>query len=428
MSPQGELCRTPLGWRRVASREKRGINFDGGHPVGERCAPQACGAFAQQAGGRTDRGPYLVEPIAAPGPEVVRALRNWRGVVAVFREYLSLPTAAPALTLLEGGTPLIPGLRSGQGADVYFKFEGANPTGSFKDRGMAVAVSGALCAGARFLVCASTGNTSASAAAYAARAGIPALLAVPGAGGAVAQGKLAQARAFGARLVMVDGNFDQALAAVRALCADRPDAALVNSVNPLRLEGQKTAAMEVCEQLGDAPDWLCIPVGNAGNISAYWRGFCEYRRAGRATRLPRLIGAQAEGASPLVAGHEFDRPETVATAIRIGRPANAHLARSAVAEAGGRFLAVSDAEILRAYRMLARDEGIFCEPASAASLAGLWAAQAAGLIREGERVVCVLTGNGLKDPERAIAESEPPLQAAATAAALAACLPRALRG
>ena len=351
----------------------------------------------------------------------------WRGVVREYRSFLSLPADAPDVTLLEGGTPLVPAVRVGRGADLHFKIEGSNPTGSFKDRGMAVAVSAALQAGARFLVCASTGNTSASAAAYAARTGLPALLAVPAAGGGVAKGKLAQALAFGARLVLVEGNFDEALGAVRALATARPDAALVNSVNPMRLEGQKTAAFEVCDQLGDAPDWLCIPVGNAGNVSAYWRGFCEYRRAGWATRLPRLLGAQAEGASPLVAGHEFERPETVATAIRIGKPANAHLARAAVVEAGGRFLAVSDADILRAYRALAREEGLFCEPASAASLAGMWAAEDAGLIREGQRVVCVLTGNGLKDPERAVAESDPPLHAQPTAEEIAACLPAELR-
>lgn len=352
---------------------------------------------------------------------------NWRGIIDTYRPYLSLPAGAPTVTLHEGNTPLVPARRSGRGADLHFKIEGANPTGSFKDRGMAVAVSGALAEGARFLVCASTGNTSASAAAFAARAGLPALLAVPAGNGAVAQGKLAQALAFGARLVLVRGNFDQALAAVRALAASRPDAALVNSVNPLRLEGQKTAAFEVVEQLGDAPEWLCIPVGNAGNISAYWRGFCEYRQSGRAGRVPRLIGAQAAGAAPLVHGREVDEPQTLASAIRIGRPASAHLARAAVAEADGRFLAVSDAEILEAYRFLARQEGIFCEPASAASLAGFWQAQQAGLIAPGQRVVCVLTGNGLKDPDRAIAEGEPTVQADPTAAAIAAALPAELR-
>jgi threonine synthase len=251
---------------------------------------------------------------------------------------------------------------------------------------------------------------------------------VPAAAGAVARGKLAQALAAGARLVLVEGGFDEALAAVRALAAARPDAALVNSVNPLRLEGQKTAAFEVCEQLGEAPDWLCIPVGNAGNISAYWRGFCEYRRAGRTGRLPRLLGAQAAGAAPLVTGEEVPHPDTVASAIRIGRPANAALARAAVTEAGGRFVAVSDAEILAAYRALAQEEGLFCEPASAAALAGFWAAKAAGWIRDGERVVCVLTGHGLKDPDRAVAEAPEPLRAAPTAEALEGCLPAALGG
>ena len=363
-------------------------------------------------------------PVQATNPPT----RIWRGVVQEYRGYLSLPAGAPAISLREGNTPLVPALRAGRGADLHFKIEGQNPTGSFKDRGMAVAVSGAVAEGARFLVCASTGNTSASAAAYAARAGLPALLAVPSGEGAVAKGKLAQALAFGARLVLVRGNFDQALAAVRALAAARPDAALVNSVNPLRLEGQKTGAFEVVEQLGDAPDWLCIPVGNAGNISAYWRGFCEFRQEGRAGRVPRLIGAQAAGAAPLVSGQMVDQPATIASAIRIGRPASAHLARAAVAEADGRFLAVEDREILEAYRFLARQEGIFCEPASAAALAGFWAAQRAGLIAEGQRVVCVLTGNGLKDPERAIAEADTPAEADATPEAIAAALPAELRG
>lgn len=355
-------------------------------------------------------------------------MTSWRGVVEEFRRYLSLPAGARAVSLREGNTPLVPAREAGRGADLYFKIEGQNPTGSFKDRGMAVAVTGALAEGARFLVCASTGNTSASAAAYAARAGLPALLAVPAGAGAVAKGKLAQALAFGARLVLVRGNFDQALAAVRALAAARPDAALVNSVNPLRLEGQKTGAFELVQQLGDAPDWLCIPVGNAGNISAYWRGFCEYRQAGLAGRLPRLVGAQAAGAAPLVRGAPIDDPQTVASAIRIGRPASAHLARAAVAEADGRFLAVEDRQILEAYRFLARREGIFCEPASAAALAGFWSARDAGWIREGQRVVCVLTGNGLKDPDRAVAEADAPLEAEATAEALAAVLPADLRG
>ena len=365
--------------------------------------------------------------VAGHGTNLTNGRSAWRGVVEEYRAQLSLPASAPAISLREGDTPLVPAVRAGRGADLYFKVEGQNPTGSFKDRGMAVAVSGAVADGARFLVCASTGNTSASAAAYAARAGLPALLAVPAGQGAVAKGKLAQALGHGARLVLVHGNFDQALAAVRALAAMRPDAALVNSVNPLRLEGQKTGAFELVEQLGDAPDWLCIPVGNAGNISAYWRGFCEYQRSGRSRGLPRLIGAQAAGAAPMVLGRMIDDPQTVASAIRIGRPASAHLARAAVAEADGRFLAVEDAAILEAYRFLARQEGIFCEPASAASLAGFWAAQAAGLISEGQRVVCVLTGAGLKDPDRAVAEADPPLEAEATPEALIAALPRELR-
>jgi threonine synthase len=325
----------------------------------------------------------------------------WRGIVEEYRPHLALAPDVPAVTLLEGDTPLVPARRADPGLDLRFKCEGQNPTGSFKDRGMAVAVSGAVAQGARALLCASTGNTAASAAAFAARAGLKSLLAIPA--GAVARGKLAQAVAHGAHVAAVRGNFDDAFRAVRALAERRADVALVNSVNPLRLEGQKTAAFEVVEQLGDAPDWLCIPVGNAGNISAYWRGFREYQAAGRATRLPRLLGVQAAGAAPLVRGEPVDAPETVATAIRIGRPANAALARAAVAEAGGRFLAVDDAAILEAYRFLADREGLFAEPASAASLAGLWAARRAGLIPDGARVVCVLTGHGLKDPERAVA-------------------------
>jgi threonine synthase len=358
-----------------------------------------------------------------PRPRRARPAGAWRGIVQEFREDLSLPAGAPAVSLCEGNTPLVAAVRAGRGADLFFKVEGCNPTGSFKDRGMAVAVSGAVALGARALVCASTGNTSASAAAYAARAGLPALLAVPAGDGAVAKGKLAQALAAGARLVLVRGNFDQALAAVRALAAAHPQISLVNSVNPLRLEGQKTGAFEVVDQLGDAPDWLCIPVGNAGNVSAYWRGFCEDRQARRSTTVPRLLGVQAAGAAPLVTGRPVDEPRTLASAIRIGRPASAHLARAAVAEADGRFLAVSDEQIVDAYRFLAREEGIFCEPASAAALAGFWAARASGLVPEGARVVCVLTGHGLKDPDRAVAEGDAPLEVEATAEALASVLP-----
>ncbi len=348
---------------------------------------------------------------------------RWPGIVAAFRHELGLlPAGAPALSLGVGNTPLVPARRAGRGQiDLHFKWEGSNPTGSFKDRGMAVAVSGAIAAGARGLICASTGNTAASAAAYGARAGLPVTLAIPA--GHVAQGKLAQAVACGAVLLGLDGGFDAALAAVREAAALRPDLAVVNSVNPLRLEGQKTAAHEVVAQLGRAPDWLAIPVGNAGNIPAYGRGFAECRAAGRAAAQPRLLGVQAAGAAPMVRGAPVDAPETVATAIRIGRPASGDLARAAVAASDGRFLAVSDDEILAAYRFLAQEEGLFAEPASAASLAGLWRALESGLVAQGATVVAVLTGHGLKDPERAVTLGAAPRPVAATGAAVAAALP-----
>jgi threonine synthase len=343
--------------------------------------------------------------------------------VAAFRDQLAgLPPDAPAVSLGEGDTPLLPARRAGRGrVQLWFKWEGANPTGSFKDRGMAVAVSGALATGARSLLCASTGNTAASAAAYGAAAGLPVTLAVPA--GGVAQGKLAQAVACGARVLALEGGFDAALAAVREVGRLRPDVAIVNSVNPLRLEGQKTAAYEVAAQLGRAPDWLCLPVGNAGNITAYGRGFAACRDRGLCAAVPRLLGVQAAGAAPLVTGRRVEAPQTLASAIRIGDPVSAELARAAVADAGGGFLAVSDDEILVAYRCLAREEGLLAEPASAAALAGLWRALDGGLVAEGATVVVVLTGHGLKDPERALAEGAAPTRLAATAAALAAALP-----
>jgi threonine synthase len=347
---------------------------------------------------------------------------RWPGVVEAFRgELRGLPAGAPAVSLGEGNTPLVPARRAGRGTDLYFKWEGANPTGSFKDRGMAVAVSGAAAAGARGLLCASTGNTAASAAAYGARAGLPVTLVVPA--GRVAQGKLAQAVASGARVLALDGGFDAALAAVREAGALRPDVAIVNSINPLRLQGQKTAAHEVVAQLGRAPDWLAIPVGNAGNITAYGWGFAECRATGRAAAVPRLLGVQAAGAAPLVHGAPVAAPETVATAIRIGNPASGELARAAVSAAGGCFLAVTDEEILAAYRFLAQEEGLLAEPASAASLAGLWRAIEAGTVAQGALVVAVLTGHGLKDPERALTIGAAPRAAAATGAAIAALLP-----
>lgn len=293
------------------------------------------------------------------------------------------------MTLDEGWTPLVhaPRLSERAGCDVWLKVEGANPTGSFKDRGMTVAVSAAIAEGAEAVVCASTGNTAASAAAYAARAGLRAAVIVPE--GKIAVGKLAQALMYGARVVALRGNFDQALTLVRELASRHP-ISLVNSVNDFRIEGQKTASFEVCDQLGEAPDVLCIPVGNAGNITAWWKGFREYEVA------PRLFGFQAEGAAPLVHGKPIDNPETVASAIRIGNPARWEDAMDAVTSSRGEIRAVSDEEILDAYAFLGMNEGVFCEPASAASVAGLLKYGAEG------RVVCVLTGNGLKDPDTAI--------------------------
>ncbi len=326
-------------------------------------------------------------------------------IIERYREFLPLPDGEPIVTLGEGGTPLVPlpGLSERLGVDVRVKLEGSNPTGSFKDRGMCVAVSKAMQEGAAAVVCASTGNTSASAAAYAARAGLRAAVLVPE--GRIARGKLAQALVHGARVVAIDGSFDEALDIVRVL-VDRHKIALVNSLNPFRLEGQKTGAFEICDELGRAPDVLCIPVGNAGNVSAYSMGFTEYHQRERAPKVPRLYGFQAAGAAPLVSGHPVERPETVATAIRIGKPARGEQALSAMNDSGGGVAAVTDAEILDAYRLLARTEGIFCEPASAASVAGLIARVGSGDISPGELVVCVLTGTGLKDPDLASAGSE----------------------
>jgi threonine synthase len=314
---------------------------------------------------------------------------------------LPVSSRTPRLTLGEGGTPLVraPSLERETGIDaVWLKVEGANPTGSFKDRGMVVAVAKALEERSGAVLCASTGNTAASAAAYAARAGLPCTVVLPA--GHVALGKLAQAIVFGATVVSVRGPFDAALAVVKQI-AEQGEATLVNSVNPHRLEGQKTAAFEICESLGDAPDALFIPVGNAGNITAYWRGFVEAARAGMSTRRPRMYGWQAEGAAPIVLGHPVAAPETIATAIRIGAPASWQSAVRARDESGGAIEAVSDAEILEAYRDLARREGLFVEPASAAAVAGLRKRARAGGLRDVSSVVCVLTGNGLKDPDTA---------------------------
>lgn len=329
-----------------------------------------------------------------------------RGVLHHWASVLPLTERTPRITLGEGDTPLVrsAAIERECGLDeLWFKLEMCNPTGSFKDRGMVVAVAKALESGARAIMCASTGNTSASAAAYAAKCGIDCFVLVPG--GKVAAGKMAQAVAYGSRIIEVEGNFDDALQAARELTAKHP-VALVNSVNPDRIQGQKTASYEICESLGDAPDILAIPVGNAGNITAYWKGFGECAETDRATLHPRMFGFQAAGAAPLVSGKPVAAPQTIATAIRIGNPASWSGATGARDESGGLIEAVTDEQILEAYRLLAGKEGLFVEPASAASVAGLLKKARSGEIRGG-RAVAILTGNGLKDPDTAIAEYQP---------------------
>jgi threonine synthase len=332
----------------------------------------------------------------------------WRGVVEEYRDRLPVSASTPVVTLLEGATPLVPApvLSARTGCDVHLKVEGANPTGSFKDRGMTVAVSKAVEQGARAVLCASTGNTSASAAAYAARAAITCAVLIPD--GKVAPGKLAQALVHGATVLAIDGSFDDCLALAREL-AERYPVTLVNSVNPDRIQGQKTVAFEIVEALGGAPDVHCIPVGNAGNITATWLGYREALQAGGGTRAPAMHGFQSTGAAPLVLGHLVERPSTIATAIRIGNPASAEGARRSVAESGGSIDAVTDREILAAYRLLAREEAVFAEMASAASVAGLLSLAASGRLEPGRRVVCTLTGNGLKDPDWAVAGAPAPV-------------------
>jgi threonine synthase len=333
---------------------------------------------------------------------------------------MPLTPDTPPLTLGEGQTPLIraqaierrTGLRR-----VFLKLEGCNPTGSFKDRGMVLAVAKAAEAGARAVICASTGNTSASAAAYAARAGLGALVVVPG--GYIAAGKLAQAVVYGARIVQIDGNFDQALAMVRALAATGA-AALVNSINPHRIQGQQTGAWEICDSLGAAPEYLCLPVGNAGNITAYWAGFKRYHALSRIGALPRMLGFQAEGAAAMVRGEDISTPVTAATAIRIGSPASRAGAQAARDESGGRFASVSEEQIRDAYALLGREEGVFCEPASAAAVAGLLQEAAEGRLDSAATAVCVLTGNGLKDPDYALGLVEARSTVPATLEAVAA--------
>ena len=344
------------------------------------------------------------------------------GVLARYRELLPVGPATPEVDLNEGSTPLVRshniartlGIR-----DLYFKYEGLNPTGSFKDRGMVVAVAKALEAGSRVLMCASTGNTSASMAAYAARTGVRAIVVVPA--GEIALNKLSQALMYGAKVIALRGNFDHALQTVRDVTSHYP-VALMNSVNPDRIQGQKTAAFEIVDELGDAPDYLVLPVGNAGNITAYWKGFREYSSGGRTTRLPRMVGAQAEGAAPIVHGHPVAEPKTVASAIRIGNPASWEGATTARDESGGLIAMVTDTEILSAQIGLASREGLFAEPASAAPLALLFRLVREGKIQKDATVVVVLTGSGLKDPDAALKNVEPPIELDGDARTLAKVL------
>jgi threonine synthase len=343
---------------------------------------------------------------------------GWPGLIEAYRSRLPVTDSTPVITLHEGATPLVPAreLSSRTGCEVYLKVEGANPTGSFKDRGMTMAITKAVEEGAKAVICASTGNTSASAAAYAARAGLTCAVLVPQ--GKIAMGKLAQALVHGAQLLQVEGNFDDCLALASKLAIDYP-VSLVNSVNQFRIEGQKTASFEIVDVLGDAPDIHCLPVGNAGNITAYWQGYREYAADGTATRTPAMWGFQAAGAAPIVNGAVVENPSTIATAIRIGNPASWTKALAARDESGGRIDAVTDRAILSAYRLLARSEAVFVEPASAASVAGLLQVAAAGELAPGQRVVCTVTGNGLKDPEWAISGAPAPITIPVDAAAAA---------
>lgn len=324
----------------------------------------------------------------------------WKGLIQEYKQYLPVTDKTPALTLNEGNTPLIHlvNLSKQLGIELYGKYEGLNPTGSFKDRGMVFAVAKAIEEGAKCVICASTGNTSAAASAYATRAGIQSIVVIPK--GKVALGKLAQATMYGAKIIEIDGNFDDALAIVRRI-SETTAVKLVNSVNPYRIEGQKTAAFEIIDSLGSAPDYLCIPVGNAGNITAYWKGFKEYNEV-KNSGLPKMYGFEAEGAAAIVKGEPISNPETVATAIRIGNPASWKLAEAARDESNGIIDSVTDDEILEAYKLIAGSEGVFVEPGSAASLAGVIKSVKNGKIAKGSRVVTVFTGNGLKDPDTAM--------------------------
>lgn len=336
---------------------------------------------------------------------------EWKGIIEEYREFLPVTESTPIISLREGNTPLIKSCnlkeKLGLNIELYFKFDGANPTGSFKDRGMTLALSKAIENGARAVICASTGNTSASAAAYAARANIKAIVLIPE--GKIALGKLVQALVYGAFVFQIKGNFDKALNIVKALVEKYP-ITLVNSINPFRLEGQKSAAFEVCDQLGFAPEYHALPVGNAGNITAYWKGYKEYYDAKKITTLPVMLGFQAAGAAPIVIGKPVENPETIATAIRIGNPASWQGAITARDESGGRIEAVTDEEILNAYKLIASTEGIFCEPASAASLAGVLKLYKQNYFKPHTTVVCTLTGNGLKDPDIVFKVSKEPLK------------------
>ncbi|SEO71739.1 threonine synthase [Amphibacillus marinus] len=324
----------------------------------------------------------------------------WQGLLKAYRDYLPITEQTPSLSLHEGNTPLIKleNLSAKYNVEVYAKVEGINPTGSFKDRGMVMAMAKAIEAGSKTVICASTGNTSASAAAFAARAGLRAIIVIPE--GKIAQGKLAQAVMYGAEIYSIKGNFDDALRIVRKL-GEQDDITLVNSVNPYRIEGQKTAAFEICDVLGEAPDYLFIPVGNAGNITAYWKGFKEYHQQ-KQTGLPKMMGYEASGAAAIVHDRIFENPETVGTAIRIGNPASWQQAVAARDESGGQIDEITDEQMIEAYQWMAANEGIFAEPASNASVAGLFKALKQGNVKQGSKVVCVLTGNGLKDPNTAI--------------------------
>lgn len=327
----------------------------------------------------------------------------WQGLINKYSRFLPIKENTPIITLNEGNTPLIRAYKIekmlGSDIELYLKYEGSNPTGSFKDRGMTMAVTKAVESGSKAVMCASTGNTSASAAAYSARAGIRCIVLIPD--NKIALGKLAQAITYGAEVFAIQGNFDEALNMVKEITSRHP-ITLVNSINPFRIEGQKTAAFEVCDQLDDAPDYLAIPVGNAGNITAYWKGFKEYKNAELSTRLPKMIGFQAAGAAPIVDGHVYHNPETIATAIRIGNPASWQGAENAVKESKGDINKVTDEQILGAYHLLAEKEGVFAEPASAASVAGVIMKAKNNYFKSGSKIVCILTGNGLKDPDIAV--------------------------